>query len=319
MEKNTQQVLLPALVVVIIFVILGQWAPIANSQTVQIISASPGQTVSYQGQGSPNSQVTMEVSATISVGVSNNHYVSHMNGVNIPGGSRFSISASPVDSLTISGSISGLPFSTSIQGNVNGHTGSASLSNIPAGTYSITVSGIANGSGPVSVTVRASQPQNVGADGTFKASISTSGLPVAVYSVKQNSQEVARVYLGVQAPATPTPTATITVTPSPNGTITPVPSITPGMNTTITPEPVKITPTPMPNQGNNTFLGIQLPSFNLFGGSPSASGSPSAQPPGTEAVAGGQESTVTTILIYIGAIVAGLLIGYAVVFLAFKK
>jgi len=38
---------------------------IAYSEDVQVIEASPGQTITYHGTGTPNSQATMEVSASI--------------------------------------------------------------------------------------------------------------------------------------------------------------------------------------------------------------------------------------------------------------
>ncbi len=135
-----------------------------------------------------------------------------------------SITASPVDTLTVSGSFSGVPVGMSMDGSVSNHVGSFSKS-VPAGTYNIVVTGIANGSpSSVSMTVSASQPQNVGSDGKYTASISTSGLPSTVYTVTQGSTVVAMVYLGVAAPATPAPSATPTPTPSPSANATQVTS-----------------------------------------------------------------------------------------------
>lgn len=299
--NSSKPILVPALVAAAVILAIAQFSGMANSQDVQIISASPGQTITYQGHGSPNSQVTIEVSANISANVSNNHYISKMNGVNIPGGSRFSITARPVDTLTVSGSPSwagGLGYS--LQGSVSNGVGSASMGNVPGGAYNILVSGIANSSGPVSITVHAYQSQSVGGDGTFMASISTSGLPSAVYSVKQDGTEVAKVYLGVQAPATPTPTAAPTATPTatatPNGTTaqTSGTSVTPTTNASITPTSnIPVSPTP----------GIWI--------------SPTAQP--GEASAGGNNSLLIMIAIMIGAVIAGLVIGYIVVFVILKK
>ncbi len=321
MKNDSKPILVTTLIVSVIVILLVQLSNVAWSQGTEIIAASPGQTITYQGHGNPGSQVNIEVTASISVGVSNGRYISRMNGVNIPGGSRFSISASPVDSLTVSGSptwAGGL--SHSLQGGVKNRVGSASMSNVPGGSYNIVVSGIANGSGSVAMTVHAFQSQGVGSDGAFTASLSTSGLPSAVYSVRQDGREVAKVYLGVPAPATPTPTVTATPEPSPtpvpdNGTVTPAPTVT-AMPTA----GIRISPTAQP--GGGSFLGIQLPSLDLFGPPASTAeptgvvnGSGTADAPG----AGGIDSSlVNIILIILIAVALGVIIGYIVVFGVFK-
>ncbi len=179
------------------------------AQAQQIISGSPGDTITYHGEGPVNSDVTLEVSSSTSIGVSGGSYSSSLNGINIPSGSnRFSISVSPVQTMHIAGGPSWLGSVASVDGSVSGTTGSYSISNVPAGSYNIRVYGTpANGASSVTMTVTASAPQHVGADGHYTASISTAGLPPGVYTVRQNGQEVAIVYLGVPAPATPTPTA----------------------------------------------------------------------------------------------------------------
>ncbi len=85
--------------------------PATVAQNVKIISASPGDTVSLPGTGNPNSQIKLEVSATINVGTTQSgstyRYKSTMNGLHIPDGNSMSITVSPVDTLTVSGSIMG--------------------------------------------------------------------------------------------------------------------------------------------------------------------------------------------------------------------
>jgi len=298
MKYSCRPILLTVLTLAIIFVILAEFTGIACADGVKIISASPGQTVSYKGQGSANSQVTLEVSASISSVVGSDHrYKEEMKGVNIPGGSSFSIIASPVSTFSVSGGMHGIGMTI---GSVSGNVGSASMSNVPGGTYDIVVTGISNGSS-VSMTVHASQPQSIGGDGTFTASISTSGLPPAVYSVKQNGQEVAKVYLGVPAPATPTPTAAPTPTVSPTAA-PPVGSAgNMTMNTTsVTPTENMIT--------NQTVNASASPTSTIWI-------SPTAQPGDNSA----GDSLWTTIELLAGAIIAGLLVGYIVVFWILKK
>lgn len=205
----------------------------SSAQAQQILSGSPGDIITYNGEGPANSDVTLEVSASTTIGVSGGSYSSSLNGVSIPSGSNsFRILVSPVQTMYISGGPSWLGAAMTREGSVSGTTGSYSINNVPAGTYNIRVYGTpASGTSSVTMTVTASGPQHVGPDGRYTASISTSGLPAAVYTVRQSGQEVARVYLGVPAPPTPTPTptaaATTNVAPTPGGTTIPTESATP--------------------------------------------------------------------------------------------
>ena len=298
MKNNLKRIQVTALTLTTICLILTQFSGIAGADSVQVISASPGQTITYQGHGSPGATVTMEVTAGISVGVGSDHrYYKDMKGVQIPGGSRFSITASPVDTFSVSGGMHGIGMTI---GSVSGNVGSASMSNVPAGTYEIVVTGISNGSS-VSMTVHAYQPQGVGSDGSYTVSLSTSGLPPAVYSVKQDGQEVAKVYLGVPAPATPTPTAAPTAAPTAGGS-------SGGASNGMTNSASNITITPMASATINETPNVPA--------SPAAAIwiSPTAQPG-----SGGQESIWTTIALLAGGVIAGLLVGYIVVFVVHKK
>lgn len=299
MEKCIKSVLVTALSLVTIFLILTQYSGIASADSVQVISASPGQTIVYQGHGNPGSTVTMEVTAGLSVGVGGDHrYYKDMKGVNIPGGSRFSITVSPVETFSVSGGMHGIGMAI---GSVSGNVGSASMSNVPGGTYDIVVTGISNGSS-VSMTVHAYQPQGVGSDGTYTASLSTSGLPAAVYSVRQDGREVAKVYLGVQAPSTPTPTVSPTVAPAGG----PSRGTANSTSTTNSTSDVSITPA----------ASVAINQTSNVSASPTSAIwiSPTAQPGSGE-----QESLWTTIALLAGGIIAGLLVGYVAVFVILKK
>ena len=247
-----------------------------------------------------------------------------MSKVSVPGGSRFSITAFPVDTLAISGSPTWAGIlSYSIQGNVKNRVGSASMSNIPEGTYNIDVYGVSNGSKSITMTVIATQSIRVGSDGTFTVSISTAGLPATVYTVKQNGAEVAKIYLGVQPPAmtpTPQPSPTATPTPQPNSTITPTPqpnsTITPTPQPSITsPAPLSASPSPTPGQGF-TLFGIKLPDISILGSisttitptpqpasptpTPLASGTPSPTGSNTGQAGSTLETIAITFIIAIG-------------------
>ena len=219
MKSNTSLLMTVISTLLVCSVILTLFPFAVSADSVKIISASPGDTVSYSGTGTANAQVRLEISAAIGIGTYQSGgktlYKTSLNGLHVPNGNSMGITVSPVDTLTVSGSFTGVPLGMSMDGSVSNRVGSFSKS-VPGGTYNIVVSGIANGSpSSVSMTVSASQPQTIGSDGTYTASISTSGLPSTVYTVKQGSTTVAMVYLGVQAPSTPTPTATPTPTPSP--------------------------------------------------------------------------------------------------------
>jgi len=306
MKKCCRPIFITALTLAAIFLILAQFSGIALADGVQIISAPPGKTIAYQGHGSPNSQVTIEVTASISVGVGGDHrYYKSMNGVNIPGGSSFSITAIPVTTFSVSGGMFGIGMTI---GSVSGDTGSASMSHVPGGTYNIVVTGISNGSS-VSMTVHAYQTQSVDGDGAYTASLSTSGLPAAVYSVKQNGQEVARVYLGVQVPAVPTPIVAPTVTPAANATTNTTTSASALTGNSTTNSTTNVLTNATTNSTINQTANVSASPSTAIGISPTAQ-------PGNN---GGQSSLRTTIELLAGAIVAGLLVGYVIVFVIMKK
>lgn len=279
------------------FLVLAQCPGFAAADSVQVISASPGQTVTYSGHGSPGSQASMEVTATISVGVDGSrHYRSTMSGVSIPGGSRFSITASPVETFGVTGSLGGLSMTI---GSVNDHVGSASMGNVPGGTYNIVVAGISNGSS-VSMTVHAYRQQEIGGDGAFTVSLSTSGLPPAVYSVRQGGVEVAKVYLGVAAPPTPTPTATpvASATANSSANATAAATVAPA-NATVTPTAAATVATPS----------AAATPTSVIQAAPTAS-------PGADLT---YEPLWMTLAMLASGVVAGLIIGYVVVFVILRK
>lgn len=204
-------------------------APAAFSDGVEIIAASPGDTITYNGHASPNSDVRIEISASISIGASksgsNYTYNLKLNGIKTPSGMSIGITVHPVDTLNVKVSLAGIVV-TSQSYPVNNKAGSASNNNFASGKYNVELYGIANGSGPVKLDVSASQTKSVAGDGAYTYSLSTSGLPASVYSIRQNGVQIAQVYLGVTAPATPTPEPTPTPVPTATPTPTPAPNST---------------------------------------------------------------------------------------------
>ncbi len=203
----------------------------AYAQGLKVVSGSPGDTILFSGTAKPDSKVRLEISTVVSI----NTYISGdkclyrsdtMKNVNLSGDNSMSITVSPVDTLTVSSSAMGID--RPADGFISGHTGTFSM-DLPAGTCDIAVSGIANASASsVSMTIRDTRFQNVDRYGKYTVSINTSGLPSTIYTVTQDGNIVARIYLGVQAPATPTPTHL----PSPSTAGTPGPGVSGDINAT---------------------------------------------------------------------------------------
>ena len=188
-----------------------------NAQTtggVQVISASPGETINFHGTGTPGSSVTLDITTSIAVGVENSSgqllYSLSLTGFHVPSGSNsFSITANPVSTMTIWGSYDGIGLSHKVA--VANDNGTFSISNVPGLTYNIGVKGIANGP-DVSMDVSASTGISVDDTGNYTASVNTNGMPAGIYDVYQDSVLVAIVYLGVPAPITSAPMATVNPT-----------------------------------------------------------------------------------------------------------
>jgi len=214
---------------------------------VVILSGSPGDTITYHGQGSPGSTVNLEVTASTSVSVNGDNYSDGLTGLNIPSGeNRLSLTVSPVETMNVSGNPAWLAGDTVTRpGSVSGNRGTYNITNAPAGSYDVRISGRpAAGATSVSVTVSVSQPVSVGSDGTYTASIDTSGLPAGVYTVNQDGQHVADAYLGVTPPVTATPNPP-TATPQPTPAVTVGPTANPAPNNESTIGPVEtVMPTP---------------------------------------------------------------------------
>src|SRR5271157_2743027 len=302
-----------------------------NAQSVQIIAANPGDSITLSGHTSPNINVRLSVSGSITLAVSNSRYAQTLKGVYIPGGgSSFSLRVSPVTTLSVSGTLRGTPITIVKDGTISGDTGSLSISGIPEGTYDITILGKTSGSS-VSATVTASQTVTSNSNGDYSISENTNGLPPTVYSVTANGQHIADVYLGVPPPPTPTPTVTITATPtvtvtatatatatvtasptvtvspSPNSTTTPTPTSSP--NATVSPEPsVSPSPTispsptvspsvsPSPTTSHGGVSGIIGSIVNFLTnptGAPTATPTPTPNPSGTPTDAGSIVVSVT--------------------------
>lgn len=250
---------------------------------VDVLTGSPGDTITYHGQGTPGATVSLEVAASNSVSVSGDSYSDSLNGINIPAGeNRLSLTVSPVETMNVTGKPSWRTGDGVNQaGSVSGNTGTYTFNNAPSGSYDVGVSGIpASGASSVSITVTVSQPVSVGSDGSYNASIDTSGLPAGTYSVKQDGQEVAKVYLGVTPPVTATP-----VPQSSNQQSTPIPTAQ-----------LTATPVPTPVATTGTDAGVVIPTAAAAAETP---GSPTMTQ--SQGIDMGQAAVILGIIIILAA------------------
>ena len=180
----------------------------AHEQSVQILSYSPGNTISYTGHGTPGSTVTLQVSSSITVPVSGGTYQLQFSDLNIPACS-VTISVHPVKTIGFGGKqwvdvplIGGgyTPEITKGPLTPSGTTGSYTY-NAGGGKYCVRVFGdAAAGAGSVVADVSVSQQVSVNGNGAYTQTINTAGLPAGIYYLRQDGAIVAEIYLGVTAP-----------------------------------------------------------------------------------------------------------------------
>jgi hypothetical protein len=167
-------------------------------QAVKTITANPGSTIKFTGDGAPNSNVNRQISTSTSVDVKKGRYSISLNNVYIPGSSNgFSITASNVQSMTVAGnSLASKGISAAKEIIVSDGSGSFSVSNVPSDKYHIMVYGSASGSS-VNIHATASCRIPVDSSGKYIGTVNTQGMPAGIYHVTQGGTEVATVYLGV--------------------------------------------------------------------------------------------------------------------------
>lgn len=172
-----------------------------TAQDVKVIKADPGNTLKYTGDATPNSNVNIQVTTTTTIGVSGNRYGISLKNLYVPGSSNgFSITAYPVQSMTVAGNSQGSKGISAAKGvGVSGGRGSYSVNNVPEDKYNVMVYGEAAGP-TVNVEASASCVLPVNKYGHYSGVVNTGGMPAGVYYVRQDGQLVAIVYLGVPEP-----------------------------------------------------------------------------------------------------------------------
>ncbi len=201
----------------VILVLLGVTVvPAATSvSNVEILSYLPGQTITYHGHSDQkNADIPVELSSTTSADVVNGAYSRTFDNIHVPtANNQFRVTASPVNTLSITGKLAGLPWIVAVtqSGSVSGTTGSFSFSNLPVHAYDVMVSGEAAGASSVHIDVTVTSTVTTDSNGAYTSVIDTTGLPAGIYYLKQSGTNVAEIYLGVTAPPQP-PAITSTAT-----------------------------------------------------------------------------------------------------------
>ena len=178
----------------------------AQAQSIDILQCSSGATVTYDGNGPASSSVSVALTSSIATTVTGGQYSLSLNGLHVPAPpNSFSISVTPVKTLSISGDlhVNPLPSLITVTGTVNGNTGTYARSDIPSEYYDITVFGdAADGASEVTITVTASTTVSTNSAGDYSVSLDTTGLPSGLYYIKQDGVTVGRLYIDIAAPAT---------------------------------------------------------------------------------------------------------------------
>ena len=209
------------------FILLIVGTGLAKSEVVdfKIIPENPvkGDVVTIQGTASPNEDVRIDVSFEKVVTVQNGEYLFSVNGVKIPSGkNRFTVTAYGCDNLKVSVKIFFIWITLSSEAN-NG-VATVSQSNVPSGTYDVTIHG-KSGQSTVRLKIVATGYIKADENGKFSYSYETSSIPPGQFTVVAGGMSKT-VTLYEVAP-TPTYTPTSTPTSSPTSTPTQAPITNP--------------------------------------------------------------------------------------------
>jgi hypothetical protein len=179
-----------------VFILPGGAQP-QSSTDIRTIKASPGEVISFDGQGEPNSDVFITISTSTSIKANSGRYGIVLNGIQIPSETnKFSITAGRVETMTVSGSSTNngqISATQAVDVKKNG-VGSLSKSDVPVGTYNVMVYGTTKDSN-VDVSASAECAVHVDGTGNYHGSVNTQGMPAGLYKVKQDNKEIAHIYL----------------------------------------------------------------------------------------------------------------------------
>jgi hypothetical protein len=216
MNSSLKKLAFPFVACVLAMLLLSCHA--ASAEGVRTIHAYAGDNVELTDSTTPDMNVTVSVSSTITVPAGDGRYSSRIEGLYIPPGSRLSLKASPVASLNVNGLIHASTFSSVRTGDISGDVGILLLTDVPDGEYDITIYGESTAP-EVTLTVTASQNTVSGPDGAYTVNASSKGLPPGFYSVTANGVHIADVYIEKGKQTIPVPSGYVAPSsgPSPSG------------------------------------------------------------------------------------------------------
>lgn len=188
-----------------------------NESTLTITPENPtqGDVVVMQGKANPNEDIPITITFQMDVPVSGGTFDYRLNGVEIPSPNRFTVVAEGCRRLSVSASLSSLPFPYTLTSQEEGSTQTISQGGVPSGKYNIRIFGDAiEGASTVRLKVEAWTEIRADASGSFSYSYNSAPVPAGLFDV--NVGGVRRTLMLSESefnPSSPTPTPS----PSPSG------------------------------------------------------------------------------------------------------
>jgi len=158
----------------------------ATVSSVSITPANPvkGDTVVMNGMAGAGEAVPITITFHMAAPVKNGKFTYSLSSVDIPSPNSFTVIASNCKRLSVSASLTFLPFPYTLTSQKSGSTQTISQSGVPSGKYNIRIFGDAvDWTSPVMLTVRAWTKTTADASGRFSYSYDTSPVPAGVFEV----------------------------------------------------------------------------------------------------------------------------------------
>jgi hypothetical protein len=191
------------MILIVILIAIAMPVSRVESQSIQVLSYSPGSTITYTGHGTPSSTTSIMISSSAQAVMSGSDYQLQLSDINVPA-CTITISVHPIQTITFGGSqYIGLGIWTPEITDAftpSGDTGAYTKA-LGGGRYNARVFGTAaSGATSVTVDVYVSQQVPVDSSGTYSATVDTANMPSGLYYLSENGNVVARIYLGIAAP-----------------------------------------------------------------------------------------------------------------------
>jgi len=177
----------------------------ASVSTVSISPANPvkGDIIIMEGTANPNEEVPITVIFHMNAPISGGKFSYQLYEVDIPSPNRFTVIANNCKRLSVSASLTLIPFPFTLTTQKAGDTQTITQSGVPSGTYNIKIFGDpALWSSPVELTVKAWTKTRADSSGSFSYSYDTAPVPAGEFEVDVGGTE-RTVMLSESSPSSP--------------------------------------------------------------------------------------------------------------------